>query len=421
RRGAPVNAHDASGRAGATSPGAACADRAAAALAHDDRRLLDEFFTASHRPTSVRSRIAAWVERRFARATATTSTDVPLDAFQSYRERARDLSTYYTGLYRGAFLVNYSLAVVAVVLAVFTLVYLIALTHGVASAATGLVVLIALAVGKLAVLVVILLNTRQGNREAWNARAVDYRYLAERLRTFYYLPLAACLRPAPPRAAAYAAAALRQSVVDWLFQAIVRQASPLTGLQPVAQPTAQPRVFSPDALHAAATIRTSWLQTQIDYHRVTSRTQLAMHHGIDAWVQRLNVSVIAIVAVDLAILAAVAAGVDVPWIHAAHEYSPMLVFFAAVLPAIVAALNSIGFQSECLRIAERSATMVRILERRRAACEQLESSIRKARNDPRDPGAWTLETLDFAESCAQIVTDEVAEWSVLYSRNLLEA
>lgn len=410
RSGAPVTAHD-------------------AALSYDDRRLLDEFFTASHRPTSVRSKIAAWVERRFARATAPMSADAPIGAFQPYRERARDLSTYYTGLYRGAFLVNYTLAVVAVMLAVFTLVYLIALTRGVASPATGLVVLIALAVAKLAVLVIILLNTRQGNREAWNARAVDYRYLAERLRTFYYLPLAACLRPSSPRAAAYAAAALRQSVVDWLFQALVRQASPLSGLQPVAQPvtqshtqsTVRPRIASPDALHAATTIRTSWLQSQIDYHRATSRTQLAMHYWIDAWVQRLNVSVIAIVAVDLAILSAVVAGADVPWIRIAHEYSPMLVFFAAVLPAIVAALNSIGFQSECLRIAERSATMVRILERRRDTCEQLESRIRKARTDPADPGAWTLETLEFAESCAQIVTDEVAEWSVLYSRELLEA
>jgi hypothetical protein len=132
------------------------------------------------------------------------------------------------------------------------------------------------------------------------------------------------------------------------------------------------------------------------------------------------VSVIAIVAVDLAILAAVLAGADVSWIRAAHEYSPILVFFAAVLPAIVAALNSIGFQAECLRIAERSATMVRILERRRAACEQLESRITTARSGGADSGAWTLETLEFAERCAQIVTDEVAEWSVLYSRDLRE-
>ena len=391
-------------------------DDATVALSPDERRLLGEFFDGPTIETSVRARISAWVERRFAHGPVKTSADVPLDAFQSYRERARALSTCYTGLYRGAFLVNYVLAVIAVILAVFTLVYLIALTHGVASARTGLTVLIALAVAKFSVLVIILLNTRQGNREAWNARAVDYRYLAERLRTFYYLPLATSLRPAPPRAAAYAAAALRQSVVDWLFQAIVRQAPPHTGLRQAAQP----RVFSPDALHGSGTIRTNWLQTQIDYHRATSRTQLAMHHWIEAWVQRLNVSVIAIVAVDLAILAAVVAGADVPWIRAAHEYSPILVFFAAVLPAIVAALNSIGFQAECLRIAERSATMVRILERRRAACEQLESRITTARGGGADPGAWTLETLEFAESCAQIVTDEVAEWSVLYSRDLRE-
>jgi len=398
------------------------ADAATGALSPDDRRLLGEFFDGLPRTASVRSRVAGWVERRFGDnasrhpGEARSPADSPLDAFQSYRERARDLSTYYTGLYRGAFLVNYALAVAAVILAVFTLVYLIALTHGASSATTGLVILIVLALAKLTVLVLILLNTRQGNREAWNARAVDYRYLAERLRTFYYLPLAASLRPASPRAATYAAAALRQSVVDWLLQAVVRQAPPHTGLQRGAAPG----FFSPDALHAATTIREHWLQTQIAYHRTTSRAQLAMHHAIERWVARLNVSVIAIVAADLVILAAVMLRVDTPWIRAAHEYSPILVFFAAVLPAIVAALNSIGFQSECLRIAERSATMVKILERRRAECEQLESRITRARGGSADPGAWTLETLALAESCAQIVTDEVAEWSVLYSRELRE-
>jgi len=38
-----------------------------------------------------------------------------------------------------------------------------------------------------------------------------------------------------------------------------------------------------------------------------------------------------------------------------------------------------------------------------------------------DPGGWTLEALDLGEVCAQMLSDEVAEWSVLYSRDLLEA
>jgi hypothetical protein len=100
----------------------------------------------------------------------------------------------------------------------------------------------------------------------------------------------------------------------------------------------------------------------------------------------------------------------------------VLIFFAAVLPAVVASLNGIRFQSECLRIAERSAVMVKVLEGYRGECDRLEAKLVTVRADPNsDPGGWTLDVLDVAESCAQVTADEVAEWSVLYSRALLEA
>jgi hypothetical protein len=108
-----------------------------------------------------------------------------------------------------------------------------------------------------------------------------------------------------------------------------------------------------------------------------------------------------------------------------HSYTPALIFLAAVLPAAVASLNSIRFQSECLRIAERSAVMVEMLEGWRAECDVLRTRMRTAREEQGgrtgDPGAWTLEAVELGESCAQMTSDEVAEWSVLYSRDLLEA
>ncbi len=109
-----------------------------------------------------------------------------------------------------------------------------------------------------------------------------------------------------------------------------------------------------------------------------------------------------------------------------HSYTPALVFLAAVLPAAVASLNSIRFQSECLRIAERSAVMVEMLEwvagGVRGAAHTHADVARGSRAAPNDdPGAWTLEAVELGESCAQMTSDEVAEWSVLYSRDLLEA
>ncbi|MGH7633910.1 MAG: hypothetical protein ACRENC_09290, partial [Gemmatimonadaceae bacterium] len=113
------------------------------------------------------------------------------------------------------------------------------------------------------------------------------------------------------------------------------------------------------------------------------------------------------------------------WVETGHSYGPALVFLAAVLPAAVASLNSIRFQSECLRIAERSAVMVEMLDGWRAECDVLRTRMRGSREHPegrgRDPGAWTLEAVELGEACAQMTSDEVAEWSVLYSRDLLEA
>lgn len=136
----------------------------------------------------------------------------------------------------------------------------------------------------------------------------------------------------------------------------------------------------------------------------------------------MNLAVIIIVFADLLLIVARLLGLRSGWVEVGHSYGPVLVFFAAVLPAVVSSLNSIRFQSECLRIAERSAVMVEMLEGCRAECEVLQARVRGARaSGGEDPGGWTLEAYDLGEACAQMLSDEVAEWSVLYSRDLLEA
>ena len=80
------------------------------------------------------------------------------------------------------------------------------------------VLLALLGFGKLAVVTAILIFTNKANHGRWNEKAVDYRYLAERLRSTAYLPLAGSLRASPPGSAGYATRVSTQSVVDWLFQ-----------------------------------------------------------------------------------------------------------------------------------------------------------------------------------------------------------
>ena len=402
------------------------AEGGAARLDIAEAELLDEFFDGGERRARVRPRLWSAFVRRFHRLTA-SGADMAIEPFAAFRARAAQLSAHYTGLYRGAFLVNYTLAAVAVALAVSTLVYLVLLARHRAPTDAGGEVLLSIAIVELIVLVVIFLNTHHGNSHHWNSKAVDYRYLAERLRAMYYLSPMASLRLAPPRVARYAATALRQSVVDWLLQAVIRQVPPDTGMSAIpAQAThtrSEARVARSDVDRALAAVHDNWLATQIEYHRATSHTQLRMHRWIQRWVWRLNLAVIIIVFLDLLLILARLLGWRSAWVEAGHSYGPVLVFFAAVLPAVVASLNSIRFQSECLRIAERSAVMVEMLEGCRAECGVLQARMRAARAQDGldDPGAWTLEALDVGEVCAQMLSDEVAEWSVLYSRDLLEA
>lgn len=402
------------------------AEIGAARLGVAEAELLDEFFDGGERRARVRPRLWSAFVRRFHRLTA-SGADAVVEPFAAFRARAAELSAHYTGLYRGAFLVNYTLAAVAVALAVSTLVYLLLLARHRAPTGAGGQVLLSIAIVELIVLVVIFLNTHHGNSHHWNSKAVDYRYLAERLRAMYYLSPMASLRLAPPRVARYAATAMRQSVVDWLLQAVIREARPDTGMSPVAAPATparnKARVARSDVERALAAVHDNWLATQIEYHRATSHTQLRMHRWIQRWVWRLNLAVIIIVFLDLLLIFARLLGFRGAWVEAGHSYAPVLVFFAAVLPAVVASLNSIRFQSECLRIAERSAVMVEMLEGCRAECEVLQARMRAARSHDgvEDPGGWTLEALDVGDVCAQMLSDEVAEWSVLYSRDLLEA
>jgi len=408
-------------------------DVGAAQLAAAEAELLDEFFDGGERRARVRPRVWSLFVHRFRRLTA-SGADAVVAPFGTYRDRAAQLSAHYTGLYRGAFLVNYTLAAVAVALAVATLVYLLVLERHRAPAAAGASTLLAIAIVELLVLIAIFVNTHRGNSHHWNSKAVDYRYLAERLRSMYYLAPMGVQRLATPRVARYAATALRQSVVEWLLQAVIREAPPGTGMVHIARPhhahagrsgRHDEMVARSDVERALGLVGEDWLASQIAYHRATSHTQLHMHRWIQRWVWRLNVAVIIIVSIDVAVILARLTGLRNEWVEAGHAYAPALVFLAAVLPAAVASLNSIRFQSECLRIAERSAVMVEMLEGWRAECEVLRARMRTSRDEQdgrtHDPGAWTLEAVELGESCAQMTGDEVAEWSVLYSRDLLEA
>jgi hypothetical protein len=297
-------------------------------------------------------------------------------------------------------------------------------------------------------------NTHSANHRAWNDRAVDYRYLAERLRSLFYLPLVGSFRPPPAAQPRHASRVVHQSAVDWLCDAITRSVSPATLAvtetfathDGVAEFEARILRLRPRA--ALTLVRDRWVAEQVVYHRRNLHAMARLHRSaehagawISRWVVYIVVADLAIVAADLAHLLPVAVG------HALHGLTPWLLFLAAVLPAAVASLNGLRFQSECRRLAERSA-IIRVIVGGRPGMgrdgrldqkpelvggrwREVDALLARiadgeASGDAAgdglgdDRGAWTLEALGLTEAIADDCTREVAEWSVLYAKELPE-
>lgn len=433
-------------------------DGGALAQASDDAALLDEFFgngahgitpptdgTGARVPTR-RERLWRWFERRFQGDHGPLTTDVPLEPVHAWRARAVALNYHYAGLYRGAYLLNYTLAILAVTLAALSLVLLGQQHTPQVAAVTGeeaalphgsplLPVLLGLALLKGLIVVMIARNTHQATHENWNDKMVDYRYLAERLRALYYLPLLGSFEPpsaAPPQ---YASRVVRQSAVDWLFEAIVRGISPAAFADrvPLATPTGQgvsiPQL-APDAHAGLLRLRDHWIAAQAEYHRRLAHTMNALHRFLDTWGRRLNIAVISFVAIDILLtIGELTHTLPAPLAAFVSANLAWLVFLAAVLPAVVAGLNAVRFQSECRRLADRSVVIRTILRGRDGATtggrlravEQLLERLAVARARPEvDPGSWVAEVLRQTETVARDMAEEVGEWSVLYAKELPE-
>jgi hypothetical protein len=356
--------------------------------------------------------------------------------------------------------------------------------------ATGgglLPVLFALAAVKLGVLFFISHNTTRANKERWNDRAVDLRYLAERLRAMFYLPRLGTQQPpaaAPPQ---FASRVVRQSAMDWLFDSIARAVSPadLPDARPLQIPTHDgagtltvKKLLTFDAHTEVERMRDAWIAEQTRYHERTARTHHALHHATETVGKWLGGAVILIVAFDvLFIIAEVLEKKHAlphflePWVQALAPAIPWLVVLTALLPAIVAALGGVRFQSECQRLAERSAVMRVLLGGRVPGHHEapptglwprlkwrivrffkttwlvlrhlvswppappetqftggrwqeataLAAHIAEARkHTDTDPAAWSHDALRLAERTAGDFVQEVAEWSVLYAKEVAE-
>jgi hypothetical protein len=381
--------------------------------------LVQEFFAPHSPPWDYRVALWSWFEGLFSRSARRSPPTAPpaspspaspahaaslgASSLARYRRRASALSRYYAGVYRGSFLLGYFLAVVAIALAVGSLVRLLWEPAG----PTSTPLLIVLSVLKLSVLVWIARLARNANHQRLAHRAADYRYLSERLRAMSFLPGAGSLRAPSSWSLPYTTRVMEQGVIDRIFLGVVREVNPLDASMGVREGA----VIRQTPAVALDVVRREWLVGQRQYHERNARTLGRMSEWFDHLSRRINQAVILIVAADVLVLILHATGV-VPEVFdhlLHHDGATLLVSLAAILPAAIASLNGVRFQSECARLADRSehmAVQLKAIEDRAGLLD-----LRPLR---------ALDALRLAEDVATLTIDEVAEWSAIYGKEFVE-
>jgi hypothetical protein len=177
------------------------------------------------------------------------------------------------------------------------------------------------------------------NRQKWHNKWIDYRFLAERLRSSLFLALAdieiQTLRPPRHLSLAY-------SPEDWMiiaFFSIWRRRPRL----------AEPEPYQFKSLESF--ILKAWIQDQIHYHESTKKRHYRRY---------LSMNVTSYVMFGLTIL------VTILFIVNISPFDNFLSFAATVFPAIAASITAIQTQRDYLRNSMRSSEMARHLEEIRA-------------------------------------------------------
>ncbi|HEX2215632.1 MAG TPA: hypothetical protein VHG27_02895 [Xanthobacteraceae bacterium] len=239
--------------------------------------------------------------------------------------------------YRGAYVLNFSLAALAVLVGLLAVFFW-----------DSILMKTVFALLEFGLIAVILAITRAGARGAWHARFLDARRLAELLR--HARVLAPLGRTAATGAGEPASSDAGERWTGWYAQATERELN-----LPHARADADylQAVLQATAGHEVA--------PQLDYHRNNQRRLNRVHHALDHAGERLFYLTGALCLLWVALAALYEAAVfGQVWIKSGAK--PLFTFLAAVLPAIGAALAGIRAQGDFEASAKRSQATARELE-----------------------------------------------------------
>ena len=369
-------------------------------------------------------------------------------------ERAETLSKMYMDIYRGAFPLAFLLAGTATAAAVAMMIVAYFTHHD-----PSLWIVVPLGGLKIGILVFLLWLEHTANRQRWQEHAAEYRYMAELLRPMQWLaPLGAAV-PAVEMPTQYATLDPIQGWMHWLFRAMARSvpcvcrpAAPgkddLADLRddpagfrkddPAA--TTRPRhvAFSTaDADRALRDGATVWLESQRAYHWEAAQRHHQIENGLERLAKGLLIFVLASAVAALALelhhglshAHTVHGGAHNT--HAALEEAPpgfpaallqpavvVLTGLAAALPAFIAALTGVIFQSEAKRLELRSEAMFHGLKARQKILARFLEALPKMQAER---GGATRETAQRLRTLAGLMIAETGDWKALYQMQDIRA
>lgn len=292
------------------------------------------------------------------------------------------LAVYYSNAYRGAFVLAYGLAALAVGLALVPVAAgpLGWWTHGKETAS---------AVAEMVAILGIIILIWRGRKREWHERWIDYRMGAELVRHLRMASLLGGERPFPQLAAHFAKYGQPGATwVSWYVRAVERHCG------------VPDNVVDGDYLVRSVRELRTLIEGQLRYHQSTA----AQCHLTEHRLHRLGLTLLGgtLLAAGLHI-----AGSFVPGLHSPGA-SGILIALGAFLPALGASLAGINNQGEFRRIAKRSEAMAEHLKKLLAEAGAL---------TPADGSPVTLRwtaVADLTARVTQLMVNEVLDWRVVF-------
>ena len=348
---------------------------------------------------------------------------LPAGPFLQHYERFDAYANRLSGLYRGAFLLNYTLGVLAVILALVGF----AARLPIAGQDAPQWIEDAFPVLEAITICTILLILSMLWKRRWHFRNVECRYLGEQFRVMCYLHSLGLTPPHPRLASHLTRHGVQKSWMEWLLRSIIRQTPMKHG------------VYTKETVEAQRSRILEWVRGQGEYHEQNAEKLELIDHRLHRLMWGSLIVILLACGTHLLMHERPVEEIVKPFLESfktliANGSSPVwdkvkdealseamklrnavlgelglawwLTALAAGLPALSAACHAIATQGEFERLADQSKAMHERLEVFAGELELMGTT-----------GSFTFGDLrEDTRNIAELVVEEVMAWQVLYRK-----